>query len=237
MHIAVCDDNVADRKQLERLLKRESERRMSASGILYVDSFGDADTLLRNPMQYDAFFIDMCKGTVTGMDVVDSLTALGCPAPVILCSSDINYRECPLPGRALCLDKPVKVAELAAVIDRALEIKQGAVPVIELREDKETFYVQEKDILYAVENGRNLIVTLSTGRKVTLTTTALNFFSQVEAHESFFSPSVKIIINGRYIKETGFRKIIMTDGTVFKAAGRIMEYAKYIHEKTPGPLQ
>lgn len=26
MHIAVCDDNVADRKQLERLLKRESDK-------------------------------------------------------------------------------------------------------------------------------------------------------------------------------------------------------------------
>ena len=27
MHIAICDDNVADRKQLERLLKRESDKR------------------------------------------------------------------------------------------------------------------------------------------------------------------------------------------------------------------
>ena len=31
MHIAICDDNVADRKQLERLLKRESEKRKSTT--------------------------------------------------------------------------------------------------------------------------------------------------------------------------------------------------------------
>ena len=27
MHVAICDDNVADRRQLERLLKRESDKR------------------------------------------------------------------------------------------------------------------------------------------------------------------------------------------------------------------
>ena len=55
MHIAVCDDNVADRKQLERLLKRESDKRAASTGIIYTDSFGNSTALLSNPMQYDAF--------------------------------------------------------------------------------------------------------------------------------------------------------------------------------------
>ena len=38
MHIALCDDNVADRKQFERLVKRESDRRAADEGILFVDS-------------------------------------------------------------------------------------------------------------------------------------------------------------------------------------------------------
>lgn len=33
MHIAVCDDNVADRKQLERLLGRESDSRKADTGV------------------------------------------------------------------------------------------------------------------------------------------------------------------------------------------------------------
>ena len=71
MHIAVCDDNVADRKQLERLLKRESDKRAASTGIIYTDSFGNSTSLLSNPMQYDAFYIDMCltEGT-TGTDVL-----------------------------------------------------------------------------------------------------------------------------------------------------------------------
>ena len=50
MHIAICDDNVADRKQLERLLSRESDARMAQSGVFYTDSFGD--TMLGDPFLY-----------------------------------------------------------------------------------------------------------------------------------------------------------------------------------------
>ena len=109
MHIAICDDNVADRKQLERLLKRESDKRAQNSGILYVDSYGHPESLLTKSMQYDAFFIDICKTEgLTGIDVVTSLTGLGNAAPIILCSSLINYREYQLPeqiGRASCRER------------------------------------------------------------------------------------------------------------------------------------
>ena len=37
MHIAICDDNIADRKQLERLLDRESDRRKGTSGVFFYD--------------------------------------------------------------------------------------------------------------------------------------------------------------------------------------------------------
>ena len=183
MHIAVCDDNVADRKQLERLLKRESDKRAASTGIIYTDSFGNSTALLSNPMQYDAFYIDMCltEGT-TGTDVVNALTAQGVNAPIILCCSKINYREQTYPENVIFLDKPIKVAELAQSIDHALEIMAKAVPLIELREDEDTIYVTEPDILYAEEEGRNVIVTLKDGRTVKVATTAINLFSQIENH-------------------------------------------------------
>ena len=200
MHIAVCDDNVADRKQLERLLKRESDKRAASTGIIYTDSFGNSTSLLSNPMQYDAFYIDMCltEGT-TGTDVVNALTAQGVNAPIILCCSKINYREQTYPENVIFLDKPIKVAELAQSIDHALEIMAKAVPLIELREDEDTIYVTEPDILYAEEEGRNVIVTLKDGRTVKVATTAINLFSQIENHPTFFAPTVKFILNGRYI--------------------------------------
>ena len=57
MHIAICDDNIADRKHLERLLQRESDRRKDTAGILYIDSYGNVDALTKSPMIYDLFFI------------------------------------------------------------------------------------------------------------------------------------------------------------------------------------
>lgn len=230
MHIAICDDNIADRKQLERLLKRESDKRAAVSGVLYVDSYGHPQNLLKNSMQYDVFFIDICRTEgLTGVDVVNSLTSLGNNSPVIMCSSTCNYHEAPLPERALFLDKPVKVAELSAVLDAAQKIKDSSVPVIELREDKGTYYVTEPDILYGIEENRHLVITLKNGRKVILNTTAPNFFSQVENYSSFFSPNIRTIINGRHIRHIRFFTLTMCDGAQFKCFGRILSYAKQIY--------
>ena len=49
MHIAVMDDNIADRKQLERLLDRESDRRIQTTGNLYIDSFVALESLFIAP--------------------------------------------------------------------------------------------------------------------------------------------------------------------------------------------
>lgn len=232
MHIAVCDDNVADRKQLERLLKRESDKRASQSGVLYTDSFGNVTSLLANPMQYDAFYIDMCLTEgVTGVDVVHSLTDRGVNAPVVMCCSRINYRECSFPANVIFLDKPIKVAELSASIDHALFIKSKALPLIELRDEKETYYVTEPDICYAVEDDRIMAVHLADDRVVHVAATAQNFFSQIENHISFFAPTSKAVVNGRHIHKIGFRKIVMGDGTVFKVSGKCMEYARYAYEE------
>ena len=59
MHIAIVEDNIADRHQTERLLGREVDRRRTAEEGYYVDSFGSADAVLPCPTTYDIFFLDM----------------------------------------------------------------------------------------------------------------------------------------------------------------------------------
>ena len=218
MHIAICDDNVADRKQLERLLKRESDKRASTTGILYADSYGNASALLANPMQYDAFYIDVCKTEgITGNEIVRQLLAKGVNAPIVLCCSAINYREDSFPENVIFLDKPIKTADLSLSIDHAQKIKDQAKPMIELRDDKVTFYVSEPDILYAIEESETTFVTLTDGKKVHISGTALNFFSQVESYPVFLAPTPKSVVNGRHIEKFAFRKIIMDDGTPLKS--------------------
>lgn len=229
MHIAVCDDNIADRKQLERLLKRESDKRANNTGVIYTSSFGNPDVMLANPMQYNAFYIDVCKTEgVTGMDIVHKLTAKGVNAPIVMCCSDTNYREYSFPPNVIFLDKPIKTAELSESIDHALSIMEKAVPLIELREDTETYYVTEPDILYAVEIDRHVSVTLKDGRKLSVASTAMNLYEQVEHYPTFIAPSQKTMLNARYIKKLIFRKATMVDGMVFHIHRDCIKYTKQI---------
>lgn len=232
MHIAVCDDNVADRKQLERLLKRESDKRAKDTGVIYTNSFGNADVMLANPMQYNAFYIDVCKTEgVTGMDIVKELTTKGVNAPIVMCCSDINYRTYSFPPNVIFLDKPIKTAELSESIDHALSIMAKAEPLIELREDTETYYVTEPDILYAVEDDRHILVTLTDGRTLSVASTAVNLYEQIENYPTFIAPSLKTIINGRYIEKLVFRKATMTDGMVFSIHRDCIKYTKHIYNE------
>ncbi len=235
MHIAVCDDNVADRHQMERLLKRESDKRSTTTGILYIDSFGNGDALLSNPMRYDAYFIDVCNTDgITGITIAEQLYETGIQAPVIFCCSRINYRDQTLSAplqHTYFLDKPIRPEELSQSLDYAFELKSKAIPQIELREDKETYYVTEADILYAVEDGLYLIVTLTDGRQLRVMTDCANFFDELDSYPTFLAPSAKAIINGRYIQSLERRQVVMTDGRVFKLHRRCRAYAKEIYEQ------
>ena len=227
MHIAVCDDNIADRKQFERLIKREADRRIAAGGTLYADSYGNAESLLANPMQYDAFFIDMCHTPgVTGSDIYRELLQKGVQAPIVMCCSEIDYRKEEFQGDVIFLEKPIRAEELTACIDHAKRVKDAAVPLIELRTRQDTLYVTEPEIVYAVENGNMLDILLTDGRTVSITSSAENFYSQLENYPVFFSPAFTCVLNGRYIQKLGFRKVTMTDGKTFHVLPGCMNYAK-----------
>ncbi len=77
MHVAICDDNVADRKHLERLLSRESDKRRGTPNILYVDSYGDQEHFLINPLKYNLIFMDMCLEHGTVETIIKELVAVG----------------------------------------------------------------------------------------------------------------------------------------------------------------
>lgn len=233
MHVAVCDDNVADRKQMERLLGRESDKRLKETGEgLFIDAYGNEKAMLSHPMLYDVFYIDMCKTPgITGADVARSLIASGVVVPIYMCVSDIDYRKDGLPKQVKYLDKSIKVAELAASLDEAQAFKDSCIPLIELREEKETFYVTEEDILYAVQEERCVNVALKDGRIVNIRDSVLNLFGQWEHYETFFAPTEHVLINGRYIKNISLFKLIMIDGKNFPLPFSARKYAKMMFEK------
>ena len=123
MHIAVLDDNIADRKQIERLLDRESDRRISTTGNLYTDTFGAVDAFLAAPRQYDFFMIDL-KGEVSlCVEIAGKIRDLGIKVPICFFRSKDEFAGIEnMPANILFLEKPVKVADLTAIIDEVIAL-------------------------------------------------------------------------------------------------------------------
>lgn len=223
MHIAICDDNIADRKQLERLLGRESDRRKLSSGVFFCDSYGNSEHLSRNPMPYELFFLDMTAGETDGLAFAIELRKLGVTAPIVLCSSQTDYeaafRSLPpeaQPEHLLFLPKPVRVNDLTAVIDAAIELSTARPQTIELRGDKDTWYVFEDDIVYAAASSRNvhsyIDVYLSDGRTLTILDNILNFSSVLQCYTHFFMLSERYLVNLAHIDKISLLRIHLKNG-------------------------
>lgn len=234
MHIAVCDDNVADRKQMERLLQRASDRRIHTTGVFYIDSYGNVEAVMHSPMLYDVFFIDMTTGPVNGFQLARKLIDAGVTAPIVLCISTIDYRaiidaaiaEVPDDGvensnheilrRQLqtqihFLQKDIRVAELDKMLDYAIDEKSKTIPTIELRGEKDTLYVYEDEILYAEKEGNYAHVVLTEARAVDLLGSVQNFYSQVTGFEHFIPISEKVLINISHVTKFSLVKVVMRD--------------------------
>ena len=219
MHIAICDDNIADRKQLERLLDRESDRRKNTSGVFFCDSYGNSEHLSRNPMPYELFFLDITSEEPDGLSFAIELRRLGVTAPIALCSSSINYQEAlnrlpeqNRPADLLFIDKPIKVADLTAIIDEALHLGSNRASTIELRSDRTTIYAYEDDIAYVTSKNSYLTVHLTDGRDITMLDTVSNFYSMIRNYKHLVLVSERTIINAVHVQKMSGLKVTMDDG-------------------------
>ncbi len=224
MHIAVCDDNVGDRKQMERLLKRESDKRALDTGVFYVDSYGNANAVMQSPMLYDAFFIDMTSEHMNGNHLVELLLQAGVTAPIILCVSSINYRET-IPhiseqdhANIFYLDKPIKISELSKLLDLCIRKKSEHVTKIELRGEFHTRYVTEDDILYSKAVKNYMHVFLQDGSSIEIVSSVDNFYFQLESYTHYVTISPKTMINATHISNFSLFKVTLDNGTTLRIA-------------------
>ncbi|MDO4331553.1 MAG: response regulator [Eubacteriales bacterium] len=214
MHLAVCDDHIADRKQMERLLGRESDRRISTTGVLYIDSFGSENSILTTPMIYDAIFMDMNENGCDAVKIANQLRQNGTAIPIIFCCGKVDYRRSQsLPDNILFLDKPVQTAELSAVIDQLLVKIQERTKRIEFRNMSETFYLTEEQLVYAhPQNDRHMILHLLNGEQQIAEASHKNFCAALSGYDNYISLMNRNVVNMRYIKTISFFKVTLTSG-------------------------
>lgn len=216
MHIAVCDDNIADRKQTERLLGRESDRRMNSTGNLYIDSYGSADSLLTNPMVYDLFFIDMTAEEPRGMELARLLRQLGVKAPIALCVSSVDYRKyASVPENVIFIDKPLKVSELSEVIDSAVKICAQSESTIEVRGETETHYINPEDIILCRQKEHEVEIVLEEGKRAYLMGDFYDMCILMQGRKGFV-PAGKCIVNLTKVVEIRKSTLFLKDNQSVK---------------------
>ena len=222
MHIAVCDDNIADRKQTERLLGRQSDRFFKETGErLYIDSYGNVEAFLRYPQMYDGLFIDMKFEEPTGFEIVKLLLEAGVVRPIILCVSDIDYRKqyeesgMDIPN-LMFIDKPIRVADLTAMMDKIKEIKGDPIPTLELRGKDGTFYAKNDDIVCVKKKGSEIHIYIEDGRIITLIEDIYNFYDQCAIFPQLCPINDNALINVNHIRGTSFGKVTMDNGESFR---------------------
>lgn len=212
MHIAICDDNIADRKHLERLLQRESDRRKDTKGILYIDSYGNVDALTKSPMIYDLFFIDMTQLPPHGMETAVLLREIGVTAPIVLCTSSIHYEDYAKPPADLFyIDKPFKPHQLTEIVDVVDARKKKAAPTIEVRDDLNTYYIHEEDFIYAYPDGYRTKIVLKDGRVIMQLGTLQELLPVLQPFDSFLLLGKKYVVNYNHIEKLERNYVLLSD--------------------------
>ncbi|MCR5301833.1 MAG: hypothetical protein K6E49_05285 [Lachnospiraceae bacterium] len=151
IYLAICDNNVADRKQLERLLEREKDKRLSQNyDVLYIDSFGSEEALTTTPVKYDIFFIDITEGASNGMEIAKKLRHRGIIAPIVLCESTINYTSyVNAPEEIIFIEKPLSPGQVSHLVDVAMEWAKRKTPLLEIRCQKDTHFIKHDELVRA----------------------------------------------------------------------------------------
>ncbi|MBR6328102.1 MAG: hypothetical protein IKR68_00470 [Lachnospiraceae bacterium] len=216
---AVFDVHPGDRRQMERILGKEKEARASSGVTLYSESFGSTGSLLVYPMKHDIFFIDAADSAVStdgsiNIETAREIRAAGVVAPIVL-----FYREDidmpPLPDdleNVVTFKKPITTAFVRSVLDKRTAEKATLPVRYEIRGGKETYYVYDYEIMYALPAGRFTDVYLTEGRKVHVMESLKGFGGQFEKKKSLKLIGSGFVINLEHITSAFLCIFIMTDG-------------------------
>ncbi|CDF46683.1 putative uncharacterized protein [Roseburia sp. CAG:100] len=233
MHIAICDDNIADRKHLERLLSRESDKRMGTPNLLYVDSYGDREHFLFHPLMYDMIFMDMSESPALTAEIVATITEMGFTAPIVLYSSKIDYTQLPdLPPNVIHQKKPYlpdPLPELLALGDAHV---QGHIETISVHlTDGYEHYIPVRDIIYYTPREDGNALYMKDGTFVAVTEDAGQVQLLTEPYKEFCRINKKVIVNMRFISMLTPITVMMQDYREFHYSPFRYSELKFLREE------
>lgn len=165
MYIAIVADNIADRKQLERLMARTNDNVRDVIEDLYIDSYGNVAAALTAPMRYSLFILDFTHKPEDALSLIQGLHAANAPAVITVCRPDGT----PLAVESTVsdlwhIDKPIAQTALNELVLKAHAfVSSNTTEKIEIRSKEKTYYEEPDDIIYAEAGNIAIYVYLTNG--------------------------------------------------------------------------
>lgn len=226
MHVAICDDNVADRKHLERLLSRESDKRAGTPNILYVDSYGEKMHFLANPLKYNLIFMDMSSEPGIVEFILEHLEEMGYHAPLVLYSDKIDYTAIPnLPDYVVHARKPYIPDPLPDFLALGDANVSGHVVSISVHKDTILIHVPKYKIMYALEEARTSTLYLTDNTTIAVDEKIDELRQIFEPFEEFERVNNKSIANFHYVTAVTPVTLVMQDNKELKIS--LLRYREY----------
>ena len=226
MHIAICDDNVADRKHLERLLSRESDKRAGTPNILYVDSYGEKMHFLTNPLKYNLIFMDMSSEPGIVEFIIEQLNAMGYHAPLVLYSDKIDYTKIPnLPDYVVHAKKPYIPDPLPEFLALGDANVTGHVVTVTVHTNSIINHVPKYTIMYALEKNNACNLYLTDGTSITVDEKIDELRQIFEPFEEFARVNSNSIANFKYVSAVMPAMLVMQDYIELKFP--LLRYREY----------
>ena len=226
MHVAICDDNVADRKHLERLLSRESDKRAGTPNILYVDSYGEKMHFLANPLKYNLIFMDMSSEPGIVEFSLEHLEEMGYHPPLALYSDKIDYTALPnLPDYVVHARKPYIPDPLPEFLALGDANVSGHVVSISVHKNSVLIHVPKYMILYALEGARTCTLYLTDNTTIDVDEKIDELRQIFEPYEEFERVNKNSIANFKYVNTVTPVALVMQDNKELKIS--LLRYREY----------
>lgn len=207
---------MANRRQFERMLKREADKRKNEIPAVYIDSYGSCTALMVAPMLYNIFFLDYESEGTNSYEIAMALRETGCTAPIYICISEADtiepYDSDNLSNMIFRIHKPLLVDQVSCCITNVLEIMHQKQPLLEFRGIKSTIYLKEEELSYVKRTSHELELHRANGDIDYITSNHREAFHSLENHDSFIPAGKDYLLNMHSIETVTAFSVIMKNG-------------------------
>lgn len=222
MHIAIIADNIADRKQAERLLDRADTTLSKSIGTLFVDSYGDQTSFLHACMKYDLFLLDFDENPALAIETAQALKERCAPGIIAICKkADAPFQYEPAIQGMFTLDKPILTAPLHKLltdVQLLIDKKKSETELIEIRNETGTRYISKDKIIYAQcnEEEHKIHYCFTDGEFMDCVGTVEDMLRCLGDHAEFKLKTKTLLVNTDHITAETKKSIRLSNGESFE---------------------